>query len=131
VTRCGQHLQLETVGDHHVAVVETLVADPELRVGRAHATSHRRGERRRCLGVVGVTMGQQHHCHLRGSGADSLEMTFIVGAGVDDDAATSPWVVRAAQHPGVGAVERHRPGVGRENPDRLCHSGSSSVSSHI
>ena len=45
---------------------------------------------------------------MRPSAAIRGDVLVVVGPGIDDDHLVA---ARAAQHPGVGAVQRHQPGV--------------------
>ena len=112
VARGGDHPQLEPAGGQHVAVAQVVVAAPH----RAHPGAGELGEPGRRLGVVVVPVGEHRLGHPGAALLDDVqhggEVPLVERAGVDDDGLRR---ARLEQHPGVGAVERHRPGVGRQH----------------
>ncbi len=64
------------------------------------------------LGVVEVAVGEQHDGHVAGVRRDRVEVRVDLGPRVDDHGARG---ARLAEHPGVGAVERHHVRVRREH----------------
>ena len=64
------------------------------------------------LGVVVVVVGEQHDPDVAGGLGDGVEVGRDRRPGVDDDRAAGTGL---AQDPGVGAVEGHEVGVGREH----------------
>ena len=76
----------------------------------AHRADHRAGELDDLVdaaGVVLVLVADQHQRDLAEFG-DLRDVLVVLGPGVDDHHLVA---ARAAQHPGVGAVQRHQPGV--------------------
>jgi len=109
----GAHdAHLEPVDLDDVAVLEPLGTQLVTRVEGPHAAAHPLGELLRGLGVVVVVVGQQHRCDLAGHLGHRVEVGQDRGTRVDHDRAAR---ARLAQHPGVGAVEGHVVGVGRQH----------------
>ena len=105
-------VQLEVADRDDVALAEALRAQPVRRVQRAHAAADPLGELAGRLGVVGVVVGEQHRGHRPGGRLDRGQVRLDRRAGVDHDRAVA---VGGAEHPGVGAVEGHHVGVGRQH----------------
>ena len=104
VARRRHHPQLAARRGHHVAVAERLGPEDQRRVQRPHRRPGQLGEAARARGVVVVAVGEQHQRD-RPVRGHPLLVGGVVVAGVDDHA-----LPRAGrpQHPGVGALQRHR-----------------------
>ena len=115
MARRRDHPQLEAADGQDVAVAEVVVAAAD----GAHPGAGQLGEPRGALGVVVVPVGEHGQGHpgaaLLDDAQDGGEVALVERPGVDDDG-----LGRAGleQHPGVRAVEGHRPGVGGEHAVR-------------
>ena len=108
VARRGHHRDVQarriddlTVGERAAEAAQEPAAD---------RADHRAGELDDLVdaaGVVLVLVADQHQRDLAELG-DPRDVLVVVGPGVDDHHLVA---ARAAQHPGVGAVQRHQPGV--------------------
>lgn len=110
--------QLQPAGGDDVPGAEPLVAQPQRRVERAHRGPGQLGEAGGALGVVGVAVGEQRQPDpppgRLGGGHDRLQVPLVQRPRVDDHGQLRAGL---GDEPGVGAVQRHRRGVGREDVD--------------
>ncbi len=107
--RRRQHLDLQPVDVDHLAVDQRLGAAAELRIGGAGRRTGELDDAGQRLGVVEVPVREQHQPDLAGSRDDGRDVRLVVRTRDRPRSTAAPGSL--AQDPGVGALERHHPGV--------------------
>jgi len=114
------HLHIAEV--QGIPVRQALSAEAMQRIQRSHRDSGHLVQPMRALGVIRVPVGQENggksRVPLPGHGKHISQMALVVGTRIDDD---RPAAGRA-DDPGIGPIERHRTGIGRQHAcDAFAH----------
>jgi hypothetical protein len=119
VARRAEDVDTQVAGLDDITVGQPFGAEAMRRIERADVTPGLTGEPGRSLGVIGMPVGEQDQVDPARGGEYGAQVLLQERTGVDDDRR-----LRAGpQDPGVGALERHRARVRREDAaGPRCHS---------
>src|SRR5829696_5754797 len=117
MARRREHLEAHTAEQHGVAIEQAVMSDLKSRIGSPYPTSRPTCQLCRRLGMVGVPMGKNDHGYRPATCLHYCrQMIFVHRARVDNRGRGQAWV---ADDPGIGAIQRHWPGVRRDEQSQV------------